>query len=124
MTGEIRVDGLRELQRAFKTANKDLAKEMRSSLRSAAEPVRREAEARTVREIRNIGTVWDDMRTGVLTNQTYVAPRRRRKGGSPRPNLAGLLMERAMQPALDANARAVEAELGDMLDSLANKWER
>ena len=45
MTQPIRVEGLRELQRAFKAADKTLQKDLRSGLRAAAEPVRASAES-------------------------------------------------------------------------------
>lgn len=120
----VRVHGLREMSRAFARADKDLKKDLRGTLRDIAEPVRREAATRAVREITNIGSDWSQMRTGVTNTGAYVAPRRRRRGGSPRPNLASLLMDRAMQPALDANADKVESAVGDMLDDICARWGR
>ena len=120
----VRVHGLREMSRAFARADKELKKDLRSTLRDVAEPVREEATTRALREIRNIGPAWSQMRTGVTSHGAYVAPRQRRRGGTKRPNLALLLMERAMQPALDANADEIEDAVGDMLDEICVRWGR
>jgi len=123
--GMIEVKGFREMRRNLAKADKDVAKELRTTLRKAAEPVRRDAESNAAREITNIGPVWGRMRTGVTQHEVYVAPRQRgRRGKLRRPNLAGLLMDRAMQPALDAHAKEIESEVGDMLDTLVKRWAR
>ncbi len=127
--GAVRVKGLRELQRAFRDADKQLNKDLRAALRDVAEPVRAEAEERAVADIRNIGDDWSRMRVGVTQKLVYVAPkeRGRRTRGNPliaRPNLAPLLMERAMAPALESQENEIARGLGEMLDDLADKWER
>lgn len=118
----IRVSGLRDLQSAFKKISKDLSKELRAELVEVAEPVRREAELLAAGEILNIGDAWSQMRVGVTSSLVYVAPKRRRRRGAPptaaRPNLAGLLFERAMSPALDAHASKIEDRLERMVDRL------
>ena len=121
----IEVKGFREMRRNLRNADKDLDKGLRKSLRAAAEPVRRDAEALTDRQITNIGPVWGRMRIGVTQQEVYVAPRQRgRRGKLRRPNLAGLLMDRAMQPALDRHESDIEKEIGDMLDGLVRRWAR
>lgn len=125
----LRVEGLRELQRAFSVADKKLAKELQSRLRDVAEPVRADAERLAVQEIRNIGIPWSRMRVGVTRASVYVAPvergvKGRGRGGRRRPNLADLLMTRAMSPALDANQGRVLHELEDVLDNVGRAWER
>jgi hypothetical protein len=120
----VHVRGLAEMNRAFKRADKDLAKDVRSKLRDVAEPVRSEAETRAAHEIRNIGPEWSQMRTGATTRVVYVAPRKRSRGGSRRPNFAQLLMDRAMQPALEANASEIEDAVGDVLDDICRHWGR
>jgi hypothetical protein len=60
------------------------------------------------------------MRIGVTSKGAYVAPKTRRRGGSPRPNLATNLMNQAMLPALDDSADEVVARLERMLDRLDN----
>ena len=121
----IEVKGFREMRRNLRSADKDLDKGLRKSLRAAAEPVRRDAESLAESRITNIGPVWGRMRTGVTQSMVYVAPRQRgRRGRLKRPNLAGLLEDRAMQPALDANEDDIEREIGDMLDGLVRRWVR
>jgi hypothetical protein len=122
-TGEVRVKGLREMKRAFKEADKNLGKELTKSLKKVAEPVRADAARRAVQEIPTIGHDWSEMRTGVTTQVVYVAPKQRgRRSDLRRPNLASLLMERAMQPALDAHTSDIERELGHMLDEIGRDW--
>lgn len=125
----IRVKGLRDLQRAFGIADRSLQKRLRSTLREVAEPVRAEAEALASDNIRNIGEDWPLMRVGVTQKLVYVAPQEkgRRSGsqdGVARPNLAPLLMDRAMSPALDNNASQIEDALDEMLGDVGNDWER
>ena len=96
---------------------------MRRVLREAVEPVRRDAEVFAAGRIANIGTQWPRMRVGVTQKVTYVAPRQkgtRGRGPRRRPNLADLLMTRAMEPALEQNTARVERELGRMLDRVAD----
>jgi hypothetical protein len=126
----VHVEGLAGLQRGFRRIDKNMHKELRTTLQKAAEPVRADAARRTLTSIPNIkfgryGRDWSEMRTGVTTNLVYVAPRRRgRKDGSPRPNLANLLMDRAMAPALEAHADDIERDIGEMLDDFFHAWER
>lgn len=125
----LRVHGFAALQRAFTLANRELAKELRKRLRKVAEPVRASAQSRAEGEIRNIGPDWSRMRTGITRRSVYVAPTERgvrRGSGSAlaRPNLAPLLMERAMSPALDANIARVGHEFESMLDTIGRDWER
>jgi hypothetical protein len=66
------------------------------------------------------------MRTGVTQKSVYVAPKKRgtRDTRLRRPNFAGLLMDRAMQPALDRNASGIEAAFERFLDEVGRDWER
>jgi hypothetical protein len=128
-TSAVRVKGLRELQRAFSVADKKLAKELRSRLRDVAEPVRADAERLAVQEIRNIGIPWSRMRVGITRSLVYVAPvergvKSKGRASRRRPNLADLLMGRAMSPALEANEGRVLHELEDVLDDVGRAWER
>ena len=129
-TGEtLRVEGLRELQRAFKFADRDLGLRLRASLKRVAEPVRSDAERLAVAEITRIGIPWSRMRVGVTQTSVYVAPvergrRSRNNLNIRRPNLADLLMGKAMEPALQKNEQHTEAELQQMLNGIASDWER
>lgn len=120
MQPAVQIRGLRELNHALQAYNKDLQRELRDELRDAAEPVRGRAESLASSSISNIG-FWSQMRTGVTSRVVYVAPRRRRRGGSPRPNLAGLLMGQAMEPALDAEQGQVVRSVESMLDRLGRE---
>lgn len=119
--GEVRVEGLRDLNRAFARLGAGVKKELVGELALAAEPVRAAAVELAVSGIRNIGPRWSQMRVGVTQSLVYVAPKSRRRRGSPRPNLAPLLMDRAMQPALDENKEEVVTRLGLMIDRLGGE---
>lgn len=128
MAGErvIRLEGFRELSRAFALADKVLSAELRSGLRDAAEPVRSDAELLAVSRIPRIGIAWSRMRVGVTRTSVYVAPRQRgaRGGAGKRPNLAALLLGRSMEPALEANIGDVEDAVEDVLATVGRAWER
>lgn len=116
--GEVRIRGLRELQRSLNKVNKQVAKEVRDALKEAGEPVRQTAERFAGAEIRNIGPTWGQMRLGTRPGTVYLAPKSRSKGGSPRPNLGILLLEEAMFPALKEHEDEIEREVEGALDRL------
>jgi hypothetical protein len=131
--GAIRVEGLRELERAFKLYGRGLEKGVREALEAAAEPVKSDAQALALAEIPRISlpstTVpWHRMRIGVTRRTAYIAPEQRgdksRRGARRRPKFATKLLEEAMEPALDRNRSRVERELSDALDDLARMWSR
>ena len=126
MPAAIHVHGLTSLQKAFKLASPDLKKELRASLRTAAEPVRRTAELNAETGIRRMTLPWSRMRVGVNQKLVYVAPRKRgtKDARRKRSNVAGLLLDRAMVPALHANTQVVVHELEQMLDTVGRDWER
>lgn len=117
----VQVRGLRELNAALGKVSIDTRKELSEELRVVSEPVRSRAEQLASAGIRNIGPRWRQMRVGVTTKVAYVAPRAHRRGGSARPNLAQLLMDRAMQPALDENEGKIVARIGVMFDLIARR---
>lgn len=123
----VRVEGLRELQRAFAVADKTLERELKDTLREVAEPVRADAERLAVSGIPRIGLTWSRMRVGVTKTSVYVAPRKRGVRGNDsrkRPNLAGLLLGRSMVPALEQNEARVVREMNEMLEQVGRAWER
>lgn len=122
----LRVEGLAELQRAFKAADRSLSRELRGALRDVAEPVRADAEGLAVSGIPTVGLPWSRMRVGVTRHSVYVAPRQRgsRDPRRRRPRFAGLLLNRAMLPALQRNERRVEAAVEQMLGEVGRVWER
>ncbi len=120
----LRVRGLTEMQRAFRLADRDLSRDLRATLKDVAEPVRSDAERLAVSGIRNVGLPWSRMRVGVTSKSVYVAPKERgRRSRRRRPNLAGLLMDRAMSPALELNQGRIAHEVEEMLDDLFERWE-
>lgn len=121
----LRVEGLADLQRAFALADRKLSKELRGSLRDAAEPVRVGAETLAGSRIPRIGVPWSRMRVGVTRHSVYVAPRERgtRLQSRKRRNLPGLLLDRAMLPALSANQTQVERRVDKLLGEVGRAWE-
>jgi hypothetical protein len=127
--GEVRFKGYQELLAALKTYDRDVRLGMRRELRQAVEPVRATAESLARSEIRNIGQRWPRMRIGITKSSLYVAPRERgikTRGydARRRPNLAGLLMDRAMQPALDQHAEEAVRQIDGLLDREAARFNR
>ena len=117
----VEIEGLRELQRNLAKINRGAAGAVRKGIRNAATPVARHAEGLASGNISNIGPAWSRIRIGSPSGQVYLAPKQRNRGGSPRPNLAGLLMNEAMIPAVGDKRReflkAVEKTFDDLADS-------
>jgi hypothetical protein len=126
VTNTVRVEGLRDLHRAFQVADRKQAADLKSTLRRVAEPVRVESEMLAASGIPRVGMVWSRMRVGVTQTSVYIAPRQRgsRSGRRRRPNLAGLLLDRAMVPAITHNQPRVVREVEQMLDDVGRAWER
>ena len=125
------VRGLREVNAAFAKTDRDIRLGWRASMRQVAEPVRRDAEQLAQDSIRNMPASprWGRMRVGVTRNMVYVAPRQRgaraRSAASARrPNLANLLMDRAMEPALERHAHEIEERFERLLDRAADDFNR
>lgn len=125
----IRIEGLRELTRAFRLARNGLSKDLRAALESSAEPVRSQAQLLAVARIRRIGTPWSRMRVGITQSAVWIAPvergvKSRTLTSRRRPDLKNLLLDRAMEPAAEANRDRVVAEVEDTLRDLARAWSR
>jgi hypothetical protein len=122
----VRVRGLGDLNRALRRTDRDVRLSIRKELRDVAEPVRADAESRADSRIRNLDGDWTRMRTGATTNSVYVAPKLRgsKKGPQKRPNLAPLLMDRAMQPALQHHAPQIEREFDEMLGRVTDNFSK
>jgi hypothetical protein len=128
----IRVEGLADLQRAFRLADKALGKGVREALEAAGDPVRFEAEQLASTNpsgmVRN-QIAWEKMRVGITKSTVYVAPVERgvkSKGREKRrrENLKTELLDRALDPALAHNVGRVEHEVIDTLEDLAKAWAR
>lgn len=130
----VAVEGLKELEQAFRKADKQTTRELRVALRAAAEPVKTMAEGLAVGNIRHIHTKgtrldWSRMRIGEAKAVVYMVPKQRGRNTRSnyrryhRDNLKELLLARAMEPALNANAGRVEANVERVLGSVARQWE-
>jgi hypothetical protein len=97
---------------------------VREALREAGGPVRDHAQSLAQSRIRNATPRWTRMKVGSTMSTVYVAPSARRAGGSPRPNYGGLLMRKAMIPAVDEKQDEVIAKFEDALDKIANVFDR
>lgn len=131
MANAVQVTGLRELERAFRRADRALAGDLKDALQEAAAPVRRDAQALASSEISRVkpGDPWAGMRIGIGRSIVYVAPAERgvKSRGDERkrrPKFGTKLMDEAMEPALERNRTVVETRLDRMLDEVANVWER
>lgn len=127
MPGYMRVEGLRELNTALRQADRQVRLGIRGGLRHVAEPVQRGAEELAQSQIRRMpkSPRWSKMRIGLTRDLVYVAPRERGtrgKGGKHRPNLASLLMDRAMEPALEKHASEIERRFEELLDHAADDF--
>ena len=126
--GEVYVRGMRELSRAFAYADRDSRRELREAFKEVAQPVARDAEGLAVARIPRMASSprWSLMRVGVTRTTVYVAPKQRglRNRADPRrrPNLADLLMGRAMEPALEQNQHEIEVAVEHALDRLADHF--
>lgn len=115
---------------AFAVADRHVRDDLRDALEEAAAPVRADAQALAAGRIRNVheGDPWSRMRTGVYRAVAYVAPVERGAKGRGnqrrRREFADLLLGRAMEPALERNRDKVAARVDDLLDEVANVWER
>jgi hypothetical protein len=126
---EVRVKGLRELNRALKRTSKETRLGIRKEIRSVADPVKDDAEDLATAKISNIGDTWAKMRIGQTLDSIYVAPKQRgvgRRGdrSRKRPNLAARLMDDAMQPALDRHQADAQDRVDDMLGRVASRFSR
>lgn len=121
------VQGLTELSRAFAKTDRAARLGFRKVLREAAEPVRADAQTLALEKIRRMprSPKWAGMRIGVTRNLVYVAPRQKGthgRGPRRRPNLADLLMTRAMDPALHAHETQIEQRVEHALDRLCDEF--
>jgi hypothetical protein len=130
VTGEtLRVEGLADLQRAFKAADRRLHLELRKELRDIARPVERGIEARAISEFSRIGDKWWNMRIGVTRNMVYVAPTQRSRFTRANParyqrrKFAARLYGE-MVAELRANEAGTVRRMERLLAKVGRSWER
>jgi hypothetical protein len=119
--------GMSGLQRALRFADREIGKDLRASLRDAAEPVRADAETLARSTIPRVGIPWSGMRIGVTRTVVYVAPKKRGKNPNARlrrPRFKDLLLDRAMNPALARNESQIEGRVIATLNNFADRWAR
>lgn len=131
MPPPVALRGQRELLASLKHADRETRLGVRRELREIAAPVAATAEQLALTTIRGMARSpkWARMRVGVTQKLVYVAPRQkgvrgRGRGGRRRPNLADLMMDRAMQPALHRHEAELEQSLDHMLDVIADGFNR
>lgn len=117
--GAVRVRNLATVQRALARTEAGMRRELRGELKSIGEPIRSDAQSLALATIRNVGIPWARMRVGLSVDTVFVVPVSKSRGagkGAKRPNLANLLMDKALEPALARNhdriADDVDAALG------------
>jgi len=132
-THAIHVEGLGGLLRAFSNADKTRRDDLKDALQEAAAPVRSEAQQLAGTKIPHMGGAhkpWAAMRIGAYSSIVYVAPVERGvkgRGGQNRRRghrFASLMLERAMEPALEHNTAIVERRLEGLIDEVCDVWER
>jgi hypothetical protein len=119
------VKGMAEFQRALAHADRSSRLGVRRELRDIARPIANDAQQLALGTITGMAASpkWAGMRIGVTRKLVYVAPRQkgaRGKGPRARPNLADLMMSRAMEPALERHRGELETNVERMLDRVAD----
>lgn len=132
-TAEIKVVGMDGLVKSLRHADKDIQKSFRAALKESAKPITTLASALSTSDISHNrpGGPWSKFRIGMLAGGrvVYMAPkphgissrqsRAQRRGrysrmsgrqlaGAARPRFAPILLERAMEPALEASQEEVK----------------
>jgi len=116
-SGAIRVEGLRQLERALKASDKDAAKGLRKELREAAKVVALDARGKFAG---TDGYSAMGIRPRVRAGLVAVAEQSRKRVTGKRPDYGSLQMRRALVPALWDNRKEVERRVENMLDKVAD----
>jgi hypothetical protein len=126
----IRIEGLRELEWAFKLYGRGLDKGLREAVEAGAEVVRPDASALTATTIQRSEIDWTAMRAGVKGRVGFVAPVQRGTYSRRDPRyrrgqrFVDRVVTQALEPALEQNVPRVEQEFEDALADLARMWSR
>ncbi len=125
------VEGLAGLNKALKRADKETRLGIRKVERAVAVPVQLDAQRLAATEISGLrrtnmktGAEWALMRIGVTQKLVYVAPKQRgnKRGSQKRKKFAPILMNKAMQPALDRNRELIVHKMEEALDQMADHF--
>jgi hypothetical protein len=117
LAGTVRVKGLRELDRALRKMDKELSREMRSTLKEAAEIVAVDARAR-FSDISPASA--SSMRARAKAKGATVEQSKGRTTGK-RPDYGALQMRRALLPALEAKQEQVVEKVDDLIGRLGSR---
>lgn len=124
----VRIEGLRELDRAFKLYGLGLERGVREALETAAEVVKPDAQSLASVALKPGKVPWSSMRVGVTKHTSYVAPTQKGRNPNPRrrrgQKFTNRMLDRALEPALERNIFRVEREFADALDDLGRMWSR
>ncbi len=133
MAGTVVVKGFTELQRALKNADKDTKDLVREAEKNVAKPVQLEAQRLAVTEISGLrrtnmktGAEWALMRIGITQKLIYVAPQQRgkKKGSQKRRKFGPILMDKAMEPALERHSAELQHLLEQAMERMADNFNR
>lgn len=131
MSGAIRVKGLGDMNRALARTSKDVRLGIRKELREVGKPIGDEAQHLARSNISGLrkrvgkkGRDWSKMRVGATLDLVYVVPRQRglKSGPRKRRDFADLMMNDAMQPALDHHGPDIEREVDKMLGRVSERF--
>jgi hypothetical protein len=118
---QVIVHGAHELEAAFENVKVEVDPAVGKVLSEAGKTIATDASINAIANIRNIGSVWSEMKSGRRRTMVYVAEKHHRAGGSPRPNLSPLLFNKALLPAARANDEATVAAVEVALDLLCGR---
>jgi hypothetical protein len=127
LAGALVVRNLEALNKTFKQAPRETRLALRREYRTIAQPVQRSAESLAASRIRNLaeGSPWAKFRLGITQKLVYMAPKQKGvRDRRQRKKFAGLLMARAMEPALAEHAQRIEREFEQLMDRLTGDWNR
>lgn len=115
---EVHIKGKAELEAAFADLRREVLLGMKPELIALGERVKQEAISRAPDEISNIMGRWGQFRIGISVRNpmVYVAPKVRRRSGSPRPNLAGML-DKVMQESAEHHQEELVAGFEALVDA-------
>ena len=112
----VRVEGLREVNRAFRRMDAQLAQELKDELKKSAEPVAAEARDRIGRFA---GASTSTIQPIALMGGVFVRQKQRKRGGK-HPDFGALQMRYLLGIAAD-HEDEIRANVEDMLDWLGRK---
>lgn len=111
----VEIEGLAQLKRSLHEVSGGIEKNLTADLKEAARPAKDIAERLALSKISGMKRSrvhWNEMRLGVSGSIVYIAPKQRGAKRTParrRPNLSSLIVEKAINPALEVSEHRIEA---------------